>query len=410
MIDSKLFIRRIGLIGFVNIVLALKGLILLSILTKSVSTADYGTWSLSMVTIQLVALLALLGLNNSMTRFLPSEKCVKKVSSYFFATLTIIAISSIVIGSIFYLSSGYIATLLTHNIEKTPIFQFVSIIIIIWTIDLLLKNLFRSRNQMKKYSFVTIFTAIGDICIIYFAVTHGYGIIGALMALMLVRILTILISIYIIKSDIGYEIPDFSIIKEYLYFGIPMIPAAIFGWIINAGDRYVIGYILGSESIGIYSAAYAIGSVPSMFIGALGIVLYPTISKEWDTDRLKAEKTIKNSLKYIFIFGIPIVFLMSLLSKYILITLTSADYLSGYLVIPIVAISSLVYGIYTVYMYKLAMHKRTKSIALTLGIASILNIILNVYMIPKYDIAGAAIATLVSFVLLVIITIKLTKN
>ena len=61
MTEYKLFAQRVGLVGITNLIVNLRGLILIPILTKTLGADAYGVWSVIMVTISLLSPLALLG-------------------------------------------------------------------------------------------------------------------------------------------------------------------------------------------------------------------------------------------------------------------------------------------------------------------------------------------------------------
>ena len=68
---------------------------------------------------------------------------------------------------------------------------------------------------------------------------------------------------YLIVLKIGIRIPRFklSTIKEYLGFGLPIVPGRISSWIVQASDRYLIGIFLSVAFVGYYSPGYALGNI-----------------------------------------------------------------------------------------------------------------------------------------------------
>jgi len=109
------------------------------------------------------------------------------------------------------------------------------------------------------------------------------------LSLLIVRSIIIIILILLTISQIGIKIPDFSRIKEFLVYGMPLVPAGFFAWFIDVGDRYVIGFFMDIASVGVYSAAYSLCNILFMFSSMISFVLFPTISKLWhEKDRIGA--------------------------------------------------------------------------------------------------------------------------
>ena len=67
-----------GLVEITNLIVNLRGLIIIPILTKTLGADAYGIWSVIIVTISLLSPMALLGLTSAMIRFLAAEKDKKK--------------------------------------------------------------------------------------------------------------------------------------------------------------------------------------------------------------------------------------------------------------------------------------------------------------------------------------------
>ena len=76
MTEYKLFAQRVGLVGIVNLLVSLSGIILLPILTKTLPIGEYGIWVQIIVTITLISPVAGLGLPYTMVRFLAAEEAV----------------------------------------------------------------------------------------------------------------------------------------------------------------------------------------------------------------------------------------------------------------------------------------------------------------------------------------------
>jgi O-antigen/teichoic acid export membrane protein len=129
--------------------------------------------------------------------------------------------------------------------------------------------------------------------------------------------------LFVIISQIGIKLPNFTEIKPYLAFGLPMLPSYLFTWIINSSDRYVIEYFMDFASVGVYSASYSIGGIILMFMGPISMVLYPTMLKLWEEDKIEEVKThLQYSLKYYLMLAIPATFGLSVLAKPLLVSLT----------------------------------------------------------------------------------------
>jgi O-antigen/teichoic acid export membrane protein len=401
--EYKIFVQRIGLIGITNILIAISSIILLPILTKNISIQNYGIWIQVNVTISLVSNLITLGLPYAMVRFLAATKEKSEVQEGFYSILLTILTSSLIVSFILFLFSQPIANILfNYNIAVAII---LPLIIIIASLNNILLSYFRTFQQMKKYSLILFIQAYLTVILVSYFAIEGYEIIGIITGLLIAYIVTFLIMILFIILDIGFKVPQFTHIKEYLSFSLPTVPSNLSFWIVDSSDRYIIGILLGTAFVGYYSPAYTLGNTLTMLLVPFSTLLPSVLSKYYDENKIENVKTVLTySLKYFLIIAIPSVFGISLLSKPLLMILTTPDIaINGYLVTPFVAISALLSGIYGIYTLVLILEKKTKFIGTVWVIAAILNVLLNVILIPYLGIIGAAFATLVAYVITFIV-------
>jgi len=403
--DYKLFMQRIGLVGITNILIALSSLILLPIITKSFSIGDYGVWVQFNTTIALIPNLATLGLPYTMVRFLSAEKNKKKIQESFYSITIMVFASSFVISTImFFFSKDIASTLFNNDVNLTIL---LSIIIFLACLNSLLLNFFRTLQQMKRYSiFLLIQTYLGVFIVSYFAI-NGLGIYMAALGLLIATLITFFIMITFIISNIGVKIPKFRNIRKYLSFGIPTIPGNLSSWVVDSSDRYIIGIFLSTVFVGYYSPGYTLGNIIIMIVAPFSLLLPSILPGFYDNGEIEKVKTfLRYSLKYFFLIAIPSTFGLSLLSKPLLMLLTTPEIaLNGYIITPFIAVSALIYGAYAIISNVLILEKKTKILGTIWIIAAILNLVFNIILVPYFGIIGAAAVTLVSFIIAFYVTL-----
>ena len=236
----------------------------------------------------------------------------------------------------------------------------LSVIIFFTCINWLFINFFRTFQQMKRYCvFLLIQTYLGFFIVSYLVLT-GFGVFIAVSGLLIANIVIFFIMSSFIISDIGFKLP--KNLREYLSFGLPTIPSNLSYWIVDSSDRYVIGILLGTAFVGYYAPGYLLGSVIILFYAPFSFLLPSVLPNYYDNqDYEKVRIFLKYSLKYFLLIAIPTVFGLSILSKPILIIIsTSAIALNGYLVTPFVALSALLFGIYGIASEIIVLKKKTK--------------------------------------------------
>lgn len=401
------YTKDIVIIGITNIVIALRGLILLPIISKMLGASGYGIWTQVMVTLLLIESIATLNLPASLARFLAAEKEKGKIKEGFLSAIIAVLCWSLFIALILFLVSKPFASALLHDPGLHYVVYLTALIVPFWAIETVCLGFFRAFRQMKTYSLILILRNVLEVALIAYLVLSGRGVFGAVIALLIARVMVDAIMLSIIIRRIGVKWPNFSPLRPYLNFGVPMIPGLLSSWVTSASDRYVIGIFLGVTSVGIYSAGYSIGSILSFFIAPLAFVLLPTLSRLYDKDRITEVKIhLTYSLKYFLMLAIPSVCGLSVLAKPLIHSLTTLEFVpTGSLVVPFVAASYLLFGIYVVYSQVFTLVKKTRIIGILWGGAALLNLTLNIIFVPRFGILAAAGTTLVCYILVAGITI-----
>jgi O-antigen/teichoic acid export membrane protein len=396
-------VQRIGLVGITNILIALSSLIILPILTKNLSIQEYGIWIQINVTILLISNLVALGLPYAMVRFLAAIKIKSEVQEGFYSIMSITLISALILSFILFIFSQQIGKILFNG--DTLVAVILPLIVIIASLNNLFLSYFRTFQQMKKYSLILFIQSYLNVALVSYFAISGYGVLGVVIGLLIAYITVFLIMYFFILLDIGFKIPKFTHAKEYLSFSLPTVPSNLSYWIVDSSDRYIIGILLGTAFVGYYSPGYTLGYTITMLLVPFSTLLPSVLTKYYDENKMENVKTVLTySLKYFLIIASPSVVGISLLSKPILMILTTPDIaINGYLVTPFVAISALLSGIYGIYVLVIILKKKTKLIGIVWIIAAVLNILFNILLIPYLGIIGAALVTLIAYTITFVI-------
>jgi len=391
--------RDTTFVGIANLIQSLFGFLLLPLLTKTLGAHDYGIWTQVNVTVSLILPFAGLGLIIALIRFLSAEKDKEVIQEGFYSVVSAIFLVSSVVSLVVIIFASPIAmNFFDGNVQVVRI---TAGIILLSSVNPVFLNLIRTFQQIKKYSIFIIAENCSQVGIITYLVLNGYGILNVVLSLLAVKVVILLILFFLIKSQIGIKKPNFSRIKEYLSFSLPLVPGGISSWLIRLSDRYVIGIFLGLTSVGIYSAAYNLGFLIYVIPGILSVALLPTLSKLYDESRMDEVRThLSYVLKYSLAIAIPFVFGAAILAESVLRLFSTPEIASqGYLVAPLVALSALFVNINSIMSYTLVLAKKTKIIALIKISAAAVNIGLNILIVPRMGIIGAAITTLFVFLI-----------
>jgi len=404
-LEIRKSIRGIGWIAFSYIATGLSGLFLIPVLTKGLGEEAYGIWSQVFVTIGLVSIFAGLGLGDSITRFIPAEKNKKRIQELFYSTTLLQISACLVVSFLVNLFADFIGELLFDG--ATGIVRITSLIIPVTIIEQNYVGLFRALRDMRTFSLMNIFRILLRVGLAYYMVFLGYGIFWVVTSLLINEIILFIISFILVVRKIGITLPHFTEIKPLIAYGLPLAVAASTAWIVNASDKYIISYFIGIKWVGIYTAAYGLGILIQQLVLPIIKVYVPTLSQFYDegnTDDVK--HYLWYGIKYFLTLAIPFFFGLLVLSRGILTIISTHEIAANaYLVTPLVGLGAILWGsAHFVYM-PIQLKKKTHIIGVAWGTAAIVNFSLNIVVVPYLGIIGAALTTLIAYMIILLVGI-----
>ena len=400
------YAKDIGFVAGAQLAVSLLQFLRLPILTKWLGASLYGTWSLIWVTVILITPLAMLGLQEALTRFLAVEKDNARIREGLLSVVFTVLAAGLFFSTLLILCSDSFSFSILGDVNDSYLVKLASFMILTQALSQVSVAFFRTFRQMKWYSVLLAAKAAAQLGLMIAFLLLGWELKGVIIAVLISDTLCLAVALSAAVSQIGFQFPGFTELKSYLKYGLLLVPSNAILWVIHSSDRYIIGYFMAAKDVGLYAAAYALASVIPLLLSPLQAVLLPTISKSYDDGEIaKTRAYLKYSLKYLMMLSIPAVFGLSVMASPLLRILTTAEFTSGSVVIPFVAFGLMLYGLYQVCMNILYLAKKTSWILWLHIISAAVNIGLNLLLIPRLGILGAAVATLTAYFVLGMLTV-----
>lgn len=380
-----LFIGNIGskLISF----------LLLPFYTKYLSPELYG--ELNMVTIFITFLSPILTLEiaASVFRFANHEDEEKQNKIIFMALTSIIPIilflGIILKNFIIFFDISYIL----------KYYNFILIILIFSYISNVLKEKLRTNSKMKLYSGIGILETLLNITLNIILVPK-YFVNGMIMSMAFSAIIISIILCFASKiiGNTNFLIWDLNILKKMFNYSFPLIPNAIIWSILALADRIFLKYYFGLEEVGIYSIANKIPMILTIIFNIFYTSLQITMLDEY------RKKEFNKFYSFIFynisLFQMLMALIVIVSIKFIVKFIVAEAYIVVWKYIPLFLITILFNNYSAILGIKYLLEKDTKNLLKSSVFASVANIIFNYFLVPKYKIFGAIIATLIAYGLL----------
>ncbi|MFQ5884130.1 MAG: flippase, partial [Thermoplasmata archaeon] len=192
-----------------------------------------------------------------------------------------------------------------------------------------------------------------------------------------------------------------KVTKELLIFSLPLLVSALFSIILSWTDTIAVGYFKGVIDVGIYNAALPIAMFVPILLNGMAYIYLPVVTKLRAQNRLdEIKRMYVITTKWIFSLTYPLFLVLVLFPKPVLGFLFGVGYVVGTLALQILVIGFFIHTFLGLNASTLLSLGETKYLMGTSIVASLVNIALNVVLVPRMGIVGAAVATSLSLVLL----------
>lgn len=376
--------------------------ILLPLYTSKLSVSEFGTVDLISTIVQLLIPVISLMIDQGCFRFLIncSDDTNKKI----------------IVTTSFGLQSIFSVVFLIVYCPICIIFNFqykifIALILIVTAYSNLFLQVARGLRKTVDYSFGSFVCSITTILInIICIILLKMGASGMLSGSFLGNLICCIYLFFRLNVIKYLSFKSFKLVmaKKELKYSVPLVPNQISLWVMNSSDRLIVAYILGTAANGILAVSHKFPTIYLTFFNIFQLAWHETGAIHYfDSDRdeffsemLEKVISIFSTLCVGLIIGLPLVFNM----------LIDISYHDAYYNIPIYLVASLfnvVVGLLGVVYVAL---KKTGEIAKTTIIATILNIVISIFLIKFIGLFAASISTFVGYLVTMIYRIVDTKK
>jgi len=380
----------------------LVGFVLIPIYTGYLLPAEYGEFQLSMMFISFASLVYMLGINTAFFRFYLDEANPANRKRIFTSSFVTVLVIDVVLSAILLLFKERIALLLLGSPDRHFIITLCVVALVAQSLETFPVLILRAENRSMFYVImvlVQLATTLASSA--WLIVRSDMGPAGALLGIVLGYLAVFVILVPVTLKKLA---PDFSMetVGKLLAFGIPFIPSMLSLTIVNISDQYVIRYFRGLEETGLYALSYKIGMTVNLFVTAFRMAWVPFIFQAGKSP--DAPEKFTKSLTY---FSSSLILLFLVLSMYVdeIYSLTvDPVFMRSKELVPVIALSYVFFGLHTAFIVGIYLKNRTVLLPVICGAGALLNLLLNIILVPRIGMTAAAWTTLASFILMAVLT------
>ena len=375
------------------------GFFLIPVYTRFLTPADYGIVGYLQVMLQLMATVLMFGFYGAQTRYYYEFRDqAQKIGEFLFSINTYLLLILLILCSTLTVFGEHLYALL--KVKDIPFYPYLPIVI--WTaffqiMSQMVISYYLATKQYKECAllqFLQFAFMVG--MILFFVVYLKQGALGKVKghlfgsALFFALFYIPYVKKFVFRFDIMY-------VKYALAFGVPIVFHLLAGVMHNSIDRVILEKYVSMDQLGIYSLGYQIGMVMNIIVASVNKAWQPNYFDLMSSDT--HDKAYENRRMFaLWMIGIGSICLIGMLwTTEFLILLTPKNFHAAAGVVPIIIMGYFFHGMYFFAVSPIFQFKKTKMLPFLTGAAALLNITLNLFLIPAFGIYGAAYATLISF-------------
>lgn len=389
------------------------------IYARNLTIEEYGLFYAVLSLVGLIAGFKDMGLSSAMMRYIPEFIVQKKNELIKKSIITVVLLQTLfllITTTVTFFLSDYLAIHYFHNPSAGIIIRILGFGLLFAVLYDTLSSIFHGFQEMFYASFLNfckmLVILISSVIGFYF----GLGIMSPTIAYIIYPIIIFLVffpiflKIFPQFTRINGK-PDKATAKKLFKFGLPVFIGSLGSIILGYTDTLTLTYFSGAKEVGVYNVVMPTSMLVTYFSGAIVGVFSPILIELWVKKDLKLmEYSIIKIYKYILCIIIPVAFMIASFPDLIIKTLFGAIYPNQALTLQILSIGVIFFGLSMLNFQIINAFEKPILTTKVVYITALFNFILNILLIPRYGIIGAAIPTLISYIIMMIMSLYFVKK
>lgn len=370
-------------------------LLLVPILTRAFTPAEYGVVELTALVFAVSSLFVVSGMDAALARFFYErpDREAKRVMATTAALHRVLA--GTVLGGVLVLAAPFVAELLLGSPDYAKYVRIVGITLPFSGLFLFANEALRVTFQPWKYiALNTLEMVLVGALSVWFVVVRDYSVAGVLYARLFADAAAALCGFVLLRHSLAWR-GAWSDLLEMLRYGAPLVPVALAYWTLSYADRQVLLHLGSLEAVGVYSVAAKLAAPVLFAVMAFQLAWGPRAFAEASdpgVGRLYAWV-----LALYAVAGVGLALGVSLFAPEILALVVPEAYRGAAVPGGFLAFAAVAHGAYYIAALGVNLEKKNGWLVLTTGVSAAVAVTLAVLWVGPYGANGVAAASLTGF-------------
>jgi O-antigen/teichoic acid export membrane protein len=373
------------------------------LVARYLGVTGFGVFSLG-ATIVAISAVVLLGLDRGIGRYMPREDGRAYKRGILLSGLLVGVPVALVAGLVVSLSAETIAVHLFGSRESSEIVRIFAIAIpFAVLVRLSVGGIQGMQLSAPKVYVNNLALPISRLVLTTVVVVLGLGTIGVAWAYTAAFVLGGLLGVFFLirRTPLLADVTPQFHHEELLRFSLPIMIVTTANMLFTSVDNLMLGYFVGPSNVGIYNSAFSLARISLVVLLSFTFVVMPIMSEfHSNGQRDEMQSLYQTVAKWIYILSFPIAFVFLLAPETVMRLIYGPGYGLGGVPLSILIVGMLSHAVAGPNENTLISIGETRGIVVDSIIVLLLNVVLNLLLIPQFSYVGAAAASSASFVLL----------
>jgi O-antigen/teichoic acid export membrane protein len=405
------YLRRLATTGAAytasSVISKLFAVALLPVYTRHLTRADYGAAEVLLSTVVALSIFFRLGIIEALLRFYYRQKDRAGRTNVVRTSVAFLLITTTVGTLILVPFAGPLSDLLLNQRDTGLMLIAIGGLWVFTNYELMMA-LFRLDERARDYftaSLTNVFLTIA--LTVWLVVGEDEGARGLLLGNFGASAVVLAALFYIHRNFVGLW-PRRPVLRPMLRFGLPTMPAELSLYALNFIDRIALVRFVGLAEAGLYSLAVKFSQVVTVVVRAFNLAWPPLAYSIEDDD--EARRAYALIVTYYLLVAFTIVLALSLEARWVVRLLAAPDFFGAYKAIPLVSTGVTLYALFLVLSVAVGRVGRTEFNFPVTACAAVCNIGLNVLLVPPFELVGAGLALVGSYLVMLALMYAVTER
>ena len=371
-----------------------------TLIARSIGAEGTGKYFFALSFTTIFVVFVDLGLTNVLVR--EAAKMKEKIQDYVGTILS----AKLILGLLSYAAVLFAINLLGYPAETKQLVYLSGVTMLFDSLHLTLYGVLRALNDLRYEAMSIVGSQLFTLILGSSFLLAGLPLIFLILAFTIPSFINVCFALTVLCRKYRVSLwPRYEgvIFRPLARLAVPFAVAAILARFYSYTDSILLSKLAGDVAVGLYSIPYKITYAFQFVPLALVAALYPRFSEYFEHNQGRLAYAFERGIKYLLIMVFPIVVGISLLAKDIVLSIYTAEYLNS--IIPLqILLAGLIFS-YVSFPIGAFLNACNRQITQTVivAIALALNVALNIILIPRWGVAGAALSALAGNILLAVL-------